>query len=345
MRTRIAALAALLAILLSTTPAPAVTKGGVPDAGEHPMVGQLVFYIPDALPSPYGADQPGGWFSCSGTLLSGTVVVTAGHCTFAIGLDSVSTTTEENRFTAEDGNGTGGNDVWFSLNEDDDHWDGWPLTFDGDGNLNFPTQQARYEARRDFLNGNPLWVRATSFPHPEYDERAFYIHDAGVIELDEAQPGPYATIPTADYLQKYAGRRNEHRFEVVGYGLQRAHPVFEIGGDTRLKAEPRLQPGQQPEKDVHPAVEQPGHRRHLLRRLGRADVRRHELAARRRRDVIRLQPELHRRRRGVSPRSARRPGVPRGPRHHAVTRRSPNRETGLMFRIVVDVVPRPYEGR
>jgi Trypsin len=240
MRTRIAALAALLALLLSTTPAPAITQGGVPDAGEHSMVGQLVFYIPDALPSPYGADQPGGWFSCSGTLLSGTVVVTAGHCTFAVGLDSVSTTTEENRFTAEDDNGTGGNDIWFSLNEDDDHWDGWPLTFDADGNLNFPTQQARYEARRDFLNGNPLWVRATSFPHPEYDERAFYIHDAGVIELDEAQPGPYATIPTADYLQKYAGRRNEHRFEVVGYGLQRAHPVFEIGGDTRMKAEPRL---------------------------------------------------------------------------------------------------------
>ena len=91
MRTRIAALVALLAVLLSTTPANTVTKGGVPDAGEHPMVGQLVFYVPDALPSPYGADQPGGWFSCSGTLLSGTVVVTAGHCTFAIGLDSVST--------------------------------------------------------------------------------------------------------------------------------------------------------------------------------------------------------------------------------------------------------------
>src|ERR671912_319378 len=124
-------------------------------------VGQLVFYVPDALPSPYGADQPGGWFSCSGTLLSGTVVVTAGHCTFAIGRDSVSTTTAENRFTAENGNGTGGNDVWFSLNEDDDHWNGWPLTFDEEGNLNFPSQQARYEARRDFLNGNPLWVRAT----------------------------------------------------------------------------------------------------------------------------------------------------------------------------------------
>ena len=134
-------------------------------------------------------------------------------------------------------------------------------------------------ARRDFLNRQPLWVRATSFPHPEYDDRAFYLHDAGVIELDEAQPGPYAMIAPADYLQKYAGRRNEHLFEVVGYGLQRAHPVFEIGGDTRMKAEPRLlNLRQQPEEHVHPAVEQPDHRRHVLRRFGRADVRQHEIA-------------------------------------------------------------------
>jgi hypothetical protein len=170
--------------------------------------------------------------------------VTAGHCTFAIGEDSVSTTTEDDRFTAADGNGSGGNDVWFSLNEDDDHWDGWPLTFDDEGDLNFPTQQARYEARREFLEGNPLWIRATSYPHPEYDDRVFYIHDAGVIVLDEAQDeaevGPFATIPTEDYLQKYAGARNEHRFEVVGYGLEKVLPFADIGGDTRRKAEPRL---------------------------------------------------------------------------------------------------------
>ena len=237
---RIAGLVALLGILLSTTPAHTITIGGVPDAGEHRMVGQLVFYVPDALPSPYGEAQPGGWFTCSGTLLSGTVVVTAGHCTFAIGLDGASTTTEEDRFSAADGNGSGGNDVWFSVNENDDHWDGWPLTFDDEGNFNYPTQQARYEARRDFLNSNPLWIRATSFPHPEYDDRAFYLHDVGVIELAGALPGPYGTIPTADYLDRYGRRRDEHRFEVVGYGLQRAHPVFEVGGDTRLKAEPRL---------------------------------------------------------------------------------------------------------
>lgn len=244
MRARIATLFALLALLVTAIPASAVTAGGEPDDGEHTMVGQLVFYVPDALPSPYGPDQPGGWFTCTGTLLSSTVVVTAGHCTFAIGLDSVSTTTEENRTTAtnEDGtpNGTGGNDVWFSLTEDGTQWDGWPLTFDENGDLNYPTQAARYEARSDFLNGDDDWIRATSYPHPEYDDNAFFIHDLGVVVLDEAQDGPYATIPTEDYLEKYAGRRNDHLFEVVGYGLQRSHPIFEIEGDTRMKADVRL---------------------------------------------------------------------------------------------------------
>jgi hypothetical protein len=231
-------LAALVSIMLTAAPVVAVTKGGVPDAGEHPMVGQLIFYVPDAPTSLY--PDPGGWFSCSGTLVSATVVVTAGHCTFAIGEDSVSTTTEDDRFTAADGNGSGGNDVWFTTNEDDSHWDGWPLTFDENGDLNFPTQAARYAARRDFLEGNALWTRATSFPHPEYDDRLFYIHDAGVIVLDEAQAGPYATIAGADYLDRYAGRRNAHRFEVVGYGLEKVLPFAALGGDTRMKAEPRL---------------------------------------------------------------------------------------------------------
>ena len=240
MRIRLAMLVAVISLALAVAPVAAVTKGGTPDNGEHPMVGQLVFFVPDALPSPYGDDEPGGWFSCSGTLVSPTVVVTAGHCTFAVGLDSESTTTEDDRFTAADGNGSGGNDVWFSLNEDDDHWNGWPETFDAEGNLNFPTQAARYEARSDFLNGNSLWVRATSFPHPEYDDRLFYVHDAGVIVLDEPQDVPVATVAGEDYLQRYAGRRNEHRFEVVGYGLEKVLPFADIGGDTRMQAQPRL---------------------------------------------------------------------------------------------------------
>ncbi|HEX5589150.1 MAG TPA: trypsin-like serine protease [Candidatus Limnocylindrales bacterium] len=252
MRHRLAVATALIALLFTASSVAAVTKGGVADDGEHPMVGQLVFYVPDALPSIFGPEQPGGWFTCSGTLVSPTVVLTAGHCAFAIGEDSASTTTEENRFTAtnEDGtpNGSGGNDVWFTLNEGDgddadtepEHWEGWPLNFTPDGDLNFANQAARYAARSGFLNANPLWIRATSFPHPSYDDRAFYLHDAGVIVLDEAQAGPYATIAGEDYLQRYAGSRSAHRFEVVGYGLQRSHPVFEVDGDTRMKADVRL---------------------------------------------------------------------------------------------------------
>ncbi|HEX9550625.1 MAG TPA: trypsin-like serine protease [Candidatus Limnocylindrales bacterium] len=238
MRPRFAAAAAIFALIMATTPVAAITKGGTADNGEHPMVGQLLFYVPDVPTSLY--PDPGGWFSCSGTLVSATAVVTAGHCTFAVGLDSVSTTTEENRTTAEDGNGSGGNDMWFTLTDDGSQWDGWPLTFDADGNPAFPTQAARYAARSAFLNGDSDWIRASSHPHPMYNDLAFYFHDAGVIVLDEAQAGPYATVAGEEYLERYAGRRNEHRFEVVGYGLEKVLPFADFGGDTRMKAEPKL---------------------------------------------------------------------------------------------------------
>lgn len=238
MRIRVALAVALLSLAVAAGPVAAITDGGSPDAGEHPMVGQLIFYVPDYPTSTY--PDPGGWFSCSGTLVSSTVVVTAGHCTFAIGLNGESTTTEDDRFTAANGNGSEGNDVWFTTTPDGTQWDGWPLTFDENGDLNFATQAERYAARRDFLEGDDDWVRATSYPHPQYDDRAFYFHDAGVIVLDESQPGPYASIAAENYLEKYAGRRNEHRFEVVGYGLEKVLPFADFGGDTRLKAEPKL---------------------------------------------------------------------------------------------------------
>ena len=253
MRTRLAALAALLTLVLAASPVAAITKGGAPDAGEHPQVGQLLFYVPDE-PSGIYAD-PGGWYSCSGTLVSSTVVVTAGHCTFAVGSNGESTTTAANRDTAADGNGSGGNDMWFTTTADKSQWDGFPATFDANGDLNYPTQQDRYEARTDWLDGSDDWVRATSYPHPQFSNLAFYFHDAGAIVLDEAQDlSEYATIPTEGYLSTYAGRRNAHRFEVVGYGLEKVLPFADFGGDTRMKAEPRLVNLQGNPKDTYMLV-------------------------------------------------------------------------------------------
>lgn len=64
-----AALIALALLLVTVIPAAAVTFG-VPDGEDHPHVGLMVFDV-DGTPS----------HRCSGTLLSPTVMLTAGHCT------------------------------------------------------------------------------------------------------------------------------------------------------------------------------------------------------------------------------------------------------------------------
>ncbi len=66
---RLAILGALLASLVLAVPASAITNGE-PDNGRHPYVGLAVFDI-DGAPS----------HRCSASLLSPTVVLTAGHCT------------------------------------------------------------------------------------------------------------------------------------------------------------------------------------------------------------------------------------------------------------------------
>lgn len=65
-----AVVAALALIGMSAAPAQAITDG-VPDGDDHPEVGLMVAFI----------DGEPAW-RCSGTLISPTVYLTAGHCTY-----------------------------------------------------------------------------------------------------------------------------------------------------------------------------------------------------------------------------------------------------------------------
>jgi hypothetical protein len=233
MRRTLSALVAVVAALAIAAPVGAITNGA-PDAREHPFVGELLFYVPDAVDSRF--DDPGGWFTCSGTLLNGSIVVTAGHCTFGVGKSGVSTTHDGADTTAAQG-GTGGNDVWVNFDEVPD-FSMLPAssTFGRDENGD------RYAAWSKALDRSRAWHRGTANPHPAYDDNAFYVHDAGVVKLDSAvSMSKYGRIPAVDYLERYQSTaRNEQRFEAVGYGLEQVQGFKEFGGDTRMKSEPKL---------------------------------------------------------------------------------------------------------
>ena len=59
----------IVLLLVTVTPVKAITDGELDNDG-HPYVGLMLFQATN-----------GGWYTCSGTLLSPTVFLTAGHCT------------------------------------------------------------------------------------------------------------------------------------------------------------------------------------------------------------------------------------------------------------------------
>jgi hypothetical protein len=161
-------------------------------------------------------------------MLSSTVIVTAGHCTFGVGLNGESTRTGG-------GNGSGGNDIWFDFSEAA-HFDGFPPTSNYDRDEN----HQRYLDRAAFLNSSPFWHRGTAYTHPEFTEASFIVHDAGVVVLSQPITMPkYGRIPRLDYIDRYEAQPH-HLFEVVGYGVTKSGPKTEEGGDVRLKGEVKL---------------------------------------------------------------------------------------------------------
>lgn len=224
MRKLLAAVVVAMVMTSAAAPAGAIVNG-TPDAAEHPYVGQLLFFVPDAVDPRF--DDPGSWFTCSGTLVDADTVVTAGHCTYAIGEGG----------EAPDDVLAGGTDVWFNVSEAPDFTILPPSSgFVPNGN------EARYDAWEAALDGSDEWFRASAYTHPEYVDAQFLLHDLGVLELDERIVlDRYGVLPTVGYLDQVTGRQKKDvRFTSVGYGLEASGPKTSEGGDTRRKAQQRL---------------------------------------------------------------------------------------------------------
>ena len=150
------------------------TTFGSPDGNGHPYVGTLLFQAGD-----------GYFYSCSGTLLSSTVMVTAAHCT---------------------------TDPSFGKNKAT-----W-VKFDAD--ITFPDRE-NYSGLADYLNDSKNgWIAADVYPHPNYKGTYPETFDIGVAVLRKGvRLTAYGALPPKGFLATVKSV-DENRFSVVGYGLQ-----------------------------------------------------------------------------------------------------------------------------
>jgi hypothetical protein len=193
----LAALAAIASVVV--VPAGAITNGD-PDGNGHPYVGLMV--AKDAAGVPL--------WRCSGTLMSPTVFMVAGHCTEAPASSAV---------------------IWFSNGGST----GIPL---GAG---FPAAGANPCTG---ITGYPCTGDATGtvHTHPLYDPNAFFLHDLGIVTLSspitDKGLGALPTLGALSRLPKHASLTS------VGYGLQRSFPDAAAKNDRALRirmvAHPRI---------------------------------------------------------------------------------------------------------
>jgi secreted trypsin-like serine protease len=174
----LAFLVSLAAVIAVATPSAQAITWGEPDGNAHPYVGLLVFDVGGA-PS----------HRCSGTLLSSTVVLTAGHCTA----------------------GTSGGRVWF----DADVGAGRP-------NNGYPDNDVNNDGVKD---GTGIEF-AEIHTHPQFDPNAFYLHDLGIVILSQPVNLGAGGLPTIGMLDGLSTQRGlqEQLFTPVGYGRQEVVP-------------------------------------------------------------------------------------------------------------------------
>lgn len=175
---------AAIGLAATAVPAAAITWGA-PDNDDHPNVVALLF-VQNGI----------GFFSCSGTLLTPYVVLTAGHCT--------------------EGSGEVNNVTYVRNAPDIDA----VIASERPG---FPSTTAWLDA---------TWTRGQAVPHPQYDDYAEFPNtfDIGLILLERPiYVSQYGAMPSAgqfDYLRKSRGKISERQARIVGYGLQGRIPAF-----------------------------------------------------------------------------------------------------------------------
>ena len=198
--------AIVVALAVVVVPAGAVTDGQ-PDGNGHPYVGLMV------------AQDSGGnpLWRCSGTLLSPTVFLTAGHCTEAPAAHA---------------------EIWFASHIDtDSHYVSKAAGGTGCDNA--------------AVTGYPCHGEAAGVPHthPQYDPNRFFVRDLGVVELSSAHPSSnnvYGRLPGLNQLDALQSQRGKQdvTFTAVGYGLQASFPDAASWKDqadkTRMVAYPHL---------------------------------------------------------------------------------------------------------
>jgi hypothetical protein len=200
----------MLAVALITAfslaiPLNAITRGGSPDDGEHPYVGLMVAYEDELIDHDGDPTTPARFrplWRCSGSLISPTIFITAGHC---VGPDS----------SADDASTPALVAFWFEEDVD----------------------PARLAFEYPWYELAPF--TGVPHPHPQYEPDAFFLFDLGVAVLDGAgndSLGSYASLPALRELDGLGKGRKAAALEAVGYGLQEIinNPVM---GPIKLQAE------------------------------------------------------------------------------------------------------------
>jgi hypothetical protein len=183
----------VLVLVVLIAPASAVVYGEL-DGENHPHVVLLAVDVDDEY----------AW-RCSATLLSPTVVLTAGHCTSLLPGDEGEEVTGMRIFTESDVE---------------------------NGNNTYPDA------------GGPNSIEATAwYNHPDFEPALWWYRDVSVVILEDPYYlDEYGVLPEADELDALKTRRGlkNTTFTAVGYGLQWINPVFVEAEKIRMYAEPHL---------------------------------------------------------------------------------------------------------